>query len=593
MEKIESPLKRLFEYSKLYSMKIYTATLFSVLNKLFDLAPPILIGAAVDIVVRRENSIFSNFGISNLIDQLVFLAILTLIIWLSESLFEYLYKIQWRNLAQIIEHKLRMDAYDHIQRLDMEWFEDQKSGGLMSILNDDVNQLERFLDNSANALIQVTVTVIFITLSFFGANLIIGGISLIPIPIIIYFSFKFQKSLEPRYKEVRNTVGLLNSHLSNNLSGITTIKSYTNEKFESERVSKSSMDYQLANSDAIKFSSAFSPLIRIIIVTGFIGMLIVGGIFTINGEMEIAVYSVVIFLIQRLLWPLTSLGETFDQYQRAMASTTRILDLLDTQPLILDGEVNLEEEVKGEIIFDDVNFDYPSRNNILRKLSFKIEGGKTIAFVGSTGAGKSTIIKLLLRLYDPQSGTISLDGHNIKDLKLNELRSSIGIVPQETFILDGTIRENILYGNHKATENDILVASKIAELDQFILSLDDKYETLVGERGQKLSGGQKQRLSIARAVLKNPPVLILDEATSSVDNETEAAIQRSLEKIIKGRSTILIAHRLSTIVNADKIYVLENGKINGEGTHSELLVNNETYAKLWNVQTGQKMELKK
>ena len=574
-------------------MKIYTATLFSVLNKLFDLAPPILIGAAVDIVVRRENSIFSNFGISNLIDQLVFLAILTLIIWLSESLFEYLYKIQWRNLAQIIEHKLRMDAYDHIQRLDMEWFEDQKSGGLMSILNDDVNQLERFLDNSANALIQVTVTVIFITLSFFGANLIIGGISLIPIPIIIYFSFKFQKSLEPRYKEVRNTVGLLNSHLSNNLSGITTIKSYTNEKFESERVSKSSMDYQLANSDAIKFSSAFSPLIRIIIVTGFIGMLIVGGIFTINGEMEIAVYSVVIFLIQRLLWPLTSLGETFDQYQRAMASTTRILNLLDTQPLILDGEVKLEEEVKGEIIFDDVNFDYPSRNNILRKLSFKIEGGKTIAFVGSTGAGKSTIIKLLLRLYDPQSGTISLDGHNIKDLKLNELRSSIGIVPQETFILDGTIRENILYGNHKATENDILVASKIAELDQFILSLDDKYETLVGERGQKLSGGQKQRLSIARAVLKNPPVLILDEATSSVDNETEAAIQRSLEKIIKGRSTILIAHRLSTIVNADKIYVLENGKINGEGTHSELLVNNETYAKLWNVQTGQKMELKK
>ena len=593
MEKIESPLKRLFEYSKLYSMKIYTATLFSVLNKLFDLAPPILIGAAVDIVVRRENSIFSNFGISNLIDQLIFLAILTLIIWLSESLFEYLYKIQWRNLAQIIEHQLRMDAYDHIQRLDMEWFEDQKSGGLMSILNDDVNQLERFLDNSANALIQVTVTVIFITLSFFGANLIIGGISLIPIPIIIYFSFKFQKSLEPRYKEVRNTVGLLNSHLSNNLSGITTIKSYTNEKFESERVSKSSMDYQLANSDAIKFSSAFSPLIRIIIVTGFIGMLIVGGIFTINGEMEIAVYSVVIFLIQRLLWPLTSLGETFDQYQRAMASTTRILNLLDTQPLILDGEVNLEEEVKGEIIFDDVNFDYPSRNNILRKLSFKIEGGKTIAFVGSTGAGKSTIIKLLLRLYDPQSGTISLDGHNIKDLKLNELRSSIGIVPQETFILDGTIRENILYGNHKATEKDIFEASKIAELDQFILSLDDKYETLVGERGQKLSGGQKQRLSIARAVLKNPPVLILDEATSSVDNETEAAIQRSLEKIIKGRSTILIAHRLSTIVNADKIYVLENGKINGEGTHSELLVNNETYAKLWNVQTGQKMELKK
>ena len=593
MEKIESPLKRLFEYSKLYSMKIYTATLFSVLNKLFDLAPPILIGAAVDIVVRRENSIFSNFGITNLIDQLIFLAILTLIIWLSESLFEYLYKIQWRNLAQIIEHKLRMDAYDHIQRLDMEWFEDQKSGGLMSILNDDVNQLERFLDNSANALIQVTVTVIFITLSFFGANLIIGGISLIPIPIIIYFSFKFQKSLEPRYKEVRNTVGLLNSHLSNNLSGITTIKSYTNEKFESERVSKSSMDYQLANSDAIKFSSAFSPLIRIIIVTGFIGMLIVGGIFTINGEMEIAVYSVVIFLIQRLLWPLTSLGETFDQYQRAMASTTRILNLLDTQPLILDGELKLEEEVKGEIIFDDVNFDYPSRTNILKKLSFKIEGGKTIAFVGSTGAGKSTIIKLLLRLYDPQSGSILLDGHNIKDLKLNELRSSIGIVPQETFILDGTIRENILYGNHKATENDILEASKIAELDQFILSLDDKYETLVGERGQKLSGGQKQRLSIARAVLKNPPVLILDEATSSVDNETEAAIQRSLEKIIKGRSTILIAHRLSTIVNADKIYVLENGKINGEGTHSELLVNNETYAKLWNVQTGQKMELKK
>jgi len=586
----DPPLMRLYQYSSEYKRTIYIATLFSILNKLFDLAPPILIGAAVDIVVRRESSIFAQFGVKNLIDQLIVLAILTFIIWACESIFEYLYKLAWRNLAQVIEHKLRMDAYNHIQTLDMAWFENQKSGGLMSILNDDVNQLERFLDNGANSILQVLTTIITISIWFFIISPPIGAISMIPIPLIIIFSVKFQKKLEPRYAKVRNTVGILNGRLSNNLSGIATIKSYTNEEFEADRVEEASVDYADANTDAIRLSSAFSPMIRMIIVAGFIAMLIVGGMLTLNGPIEVWQYTIIIFLIQRLLWPLTSLGEVFDQYQRAMASTNRALNLLDTKPEIVDGPKSLpRSEVKGKIDINDLSFSYATRSNILTNIDVKIKQGETVAFVGSTGAGKSTIVKLLLRFYDPQEGNIEIDGHDIKELTLKDLRAAIGVVSQDTFIIDGTVRDNIAYGAIEAEMEDIIAAAEIAEIHEFIENLPEGYETLVGERGQKLSGGQRQRISIARAVLKNPPILILDEATSSVDNETEAAIQRSLDKIIVGRTTIVIAHRLSTIVNADQIYVLEDGQIINSGTHEELLAKGEIYAALWRVQTGKKV----
>ena len=587
--KYDRPLLQLIHYSRSHRGTLLLATFFSILNKWFDLAPPFLIAAAVDIAVRREGSIFGYFGIIDVPSQLIFLGGLTFVIWALESLFEYIYKILWRNLAQTIEHELRLDAYRHLQRLDMEYFEDRQTGGLMSILNDDINQLERFLDIGANDLIQVTVTALTILTAFFLLSPEVAWMAAVPMPFILVFSIKFQKRLESRYADVRERVGILNGQLSNNLTGIATIKSYTTEEYEEGRIFKSSSDYRESNREAIKFSSAFSPLIRMIIVVGFTAMLIFGGLQTLNGQLEIAAYSAMIFLTQRLLWPLTRVGETLDQYQRAMASTTRIMTLLDTQSKILNGHNSVSlTSISGGISFQNVQFGYKGRNLTFTNLSVDIEPGQTIAFVGSTGVGKSTIVKLLLRFYDPQNGVITLDGIDIKDFDLQELRKAIGLVKQDTFIIDGTVRENIAYGIPDTPINEIINAAKVAEVHRFIESLPDGYDTLVGERGQKLSGGQRQRIAIARAVLKNPPILVLDEATSSVDNETEAAIQRSLEKIIVGRTTIIIAHRLSTIRNADRIFVLDKGEIIEQGTHTELVAENQLYASLWKVQTGER-----
>ena len=324
-----------------------------------------------------------------------------------------------------------------------------------------------------------------------------------------------------------------------------------------------------------------------IIVLGFTAMLIFGGFQTIDGTLEVAAYSAMIFLTQRLLWPLTRMGETFDQYQRAMASVARIMSLFETDSKIQSGPTELPlENIQGKLSFENVDFSYKGREVVFSNLSVDINPGQTVAFVGSTGSGKTTIVKLLLRLYDPTNGRISLDDIDLKDLKLQDLRRGIGLVSQDTFLVDGTVKENIIYGRQDASMDRIIEAAKIAEVHEFIINLPKGYDTLVGERGQKLSGGQRQRISIARAVLKDPPILVLDEATSSVDNETEAAIQRSLEKLILDRTTILIAHRLSTVRNADRIYVIENGKIIEEGTHEELVKSNRLYTTLWNVQTG-------
>jgi ATP-binding cassette, subfamily B, bacterial len=581
------PLKRLLDYGHQYRKQIGLATAFSILNKLFDLAPPAIIGIAVDVVVKQQDSIIAQLGVSDIFWQFLILAFLTVIVWILESVFEYAYARLWRNLAQKIQHDLRLDAYKHLQELELAYFEERSTGGLMSILSDDINQLERFLDVGANDLLQVATTVVIISAAFFIADPSIAWMAMLPIPFILWGSFTYQDLLAPRYADVREKVGLLNSRLANNLSGITTIKSFTSEDYEISRLSKESEAYLRSNSKAIKLSAAFIPLIRMLILIGFTALLLFGGIAAVNGKISVGTYSVLVFLIQRLLWPLTRLGDTFDQYQRAMASTNRVMNLLDTPIAISTGDVPLSaDEVKGEVELSNVTFGYHERLPIVQNLSLHIPAGKTIAIVGSTGSGKSTLVKLLLRLYEVQSGTITVDGIDIQKLNLRDLRRCIGLVSQDVFLFHGSVAENIAYGSFDASFEEIIQAAKIAEAHEFIVQLPQGYETIVGERGQKLSGGQRQRIAIARAILKNPPILILDEATSAVDNETEAAIQRSLERITVNRTTIAIAHRLSTIRNADRIYVMEYGKFVESGTHEELLEKNGVYASLWRVQSG-------
>ncbi|WP_224088762.1 ABC transporter ATP-binding protein [Nostoc sp. MS1] len=581
------PLQRLFDYGHQYRQQMWLATGCSILNKIFDLAPPALIGIAVDVVVKQQDSIIAQLGVKDILGQFLIVSLLTVITWILESFFEYRYKLFWRNLAQNIQHNLRLDAYKHLQELELAYFEERSTGGLMSILSDDVNQLERFLDVGANDIIQVITTIVVVGGAFFVLAPGIAWMAILPMPFILWGSVAFQKSLAPRYADVREKVGLLNGRLSNNLSGITTIKSFTAEEYEVGRLEIDSSAYRQSNTKAIALSAAFIPLIRMLILVGFTSLLVFGGLQTVAGKMSVGAYSSLVFLVQLLLWPLTRLGDTFDLYQRAMASINRVMELLDTPITAHTGNIALPvEEVRGEVEFKNVTFAYKDRLPVLKHLSLTIPAGNTIAIVGSTGSGKSTLVKLLLRLYDVQAGKITLDGINIEDLRLRDLRRSIGLVSQDVFLFHGTVAENVAYGTFDATQEEIVTAAKIAEAHEFITRLPQGYETIVGERGQKLSGGQRQRIAIARAVLKNPPILILDEATSAVDNETEAAIQRSLERITVNRTTIAIAHRLSTIRNANCIYVMEYGQLIESGNHEELLEKNGVYASLWRVQSG-------
>ena len=585
----QPPIIRLINYGSRYQKEIWLAIASSILNKIFDLAPPALIGVAVDIIIKKQDSIIAQIGIKDLWQQFLFISLLSFIIWSLESAFEYAYACLWRNLSQTIEHDLRVDAYSHLQELELAYFEERSTGTLMSIINDDINQLERFLDSGANEVIQVVTTVLIIGGAFFWLAPEVAWLSMLPMPFILWGSIAFQKFLAPRYAEVREKASFINSRLANNLGGITTIKSFTSEAYELERVRIESNAYQNSNRRAIKYSAAFIPLIRILILLGFTATLLLGGMAAVEGRLSVGNYSVMVFLIQRLLWPLTRLGDTLDQYQRAMASTNRVMSLLDTPITIYSGTKSLIlETVKGEILIRNISFSYQDRLPIMTNLSLDIPAGKTIAIVGSTGSGKSTLVKLLLRLYEINEGVITLDGVDIRQIKLRDLRQSMGLVSQDVFLFHGTVADNIAYGTFDATPTEIIAAAQVAEAHEFINQLPYGYDTIVGERGQKLSGGQRQRIAIARAILKNPPILILDEATSAVDNETEAAIQKSLEKITKNRTTIAIAHRLSTIRNADRIYVMEYGKVIEQGTHEELITQQGIYTGLWRVQEGLK-----
>ncbi len=584
----ENNLRDLFKYALEQDTKVRRGIIYSILNKIFDLAPPVLIGIAIDIVVEGSDSFIGNLGYADRRQQLIILAILTLIIWGLESAFDYIAAVTWRNISQDIEHSLRTDAFNNVLSLDLAFFENKSSGRLMAILNDDVNQLETFLDNGANRLVQTATTVFVIGGTFLYISPLVAVFAFIPIPIIIFGSLRFTNRIAERYTKIRNDIENLNANLSNSITGILTVKSFNREKKESERITLSSNEVKSANYHAIKLSAAFIPIIRIAILFGFTATLLIGGFLALDGEIKVATYSVMLFITQRLLWPLTELGVIFDSYQKAMASFRRIINLKNTSPTIDNGTEKLES-FDEKIQISNLNFEYVKNFPVLNNISIDIAKGQTTAIVGSTGSGKSTLIKLILRLYDSTSGEIKFDGKNIRDLELDSLRNKIGLVSQDIFLFEGTVFENIAYGNLDANDEEVWEAARLSESDKFINQLPNKENTIVGERGQKLSGGQRQRISIARAILKNPEILILDEATSAVDNETEAAIQRSINTLKKGRTVIAIAHRLSTIRNAEIIYVLEEGKVVESGNHESLLEINGVYSKLWSVQTGEKI----
>lgn len=585
-----SSLSRLLDYSREFRSQYQLGTVYAVINKVFDVLPEILIGIAVDVVVKRDQSFLSDLGIKSLPHQLFALGIATVFIWAGESIFQYLYGLQWRNLAQALQHKARTDVYDHVQHLRMSELESRRQGELQTILTEDVNQLERFLNDGLVAIIHVVTSTVLVGLAFVVISPLIAFYAMLPIPIILFIAFKFQRGLSERYAAVRASAGRLGARLTSQLHGIPTLKAYTAESQALLALQEDSNHYKGKNRNAIKLSSAFVPLIRMAVLSGFVVTLVYGGFRTLDGHLAVGAYSVLVFLTQRLLWPFTRLGETVDLYQRSMASADRVLDLLELErEPAQHGEVVPTESFHKDIDFREVDFAYIGGAPVLKRISLSIAGGSFVGVVGSTGSGKSTLVKLLLRFYEPDSGSIQIGEQPLDAMRLEDLRRNIAWVSQEAFLFHGTLHDNIALGTVGASRDAVIAAAQAAELHDFIQTLKDGYDTLVGDFGSTLSGGQRQRLSIARAILKDPAILILDEATSAVDNDTEAAIQRSIARISQGRTVIAVAHRLSTIRHADEIFVLEQGTVIENGTHDALRQQGGRYADLWAMQVGEQV----
>lgn len=591
METITSPMQALFAYVQRAKGLFYFACSSSVLNKVLDLMPPLLVGWIIDSVSGAPPGWMSYFVSGNRpMDMAVFLTVLGVLIFALESLFEWMYQYGFMTLAQNLQHTLRMDTYAHIQDREMRFFENQRLGETMAIMNDDVNQLERFLNTGFNDILQLIVLFVFSAVVLFATSWQLSLVGLLPIPLILWGSSVYQKIIAPRYDEVRQSVGRLSSRLENNLSGISVIKSFTAEDFEYARVEAESDAYRQANLKAIRISAAYIPIIRMAIALGFGGVLLLGSYWVLQNNGMLSVGELVLFsmLIQRILWPMTRLGQTFDAYERTRSSAARIFGLLKSQSQIQSPEAPQRlQPAKGQITFDQVTFQYESSPMILKGLDFQIAAGEMVGFAGATGAGKSTLIKLLLRLYDPSGGEIRLDGVPLPALELKNLRQNIALVSQDVYLFHGSIRENICYAMPEVSDEQLIQAAQQAQFHDFVLTLPEGYNTLIGERGIKLSGGQRQRLSIARALLKGAPILILDEATSAVDTETERAIQENLESLTHNKTALVIAHRLSTLRNAHRIMVLKDGKLSESGTHTDLLAQGGTYADLWKIQIGE------
>ena len=597
---VANPMRRLFaEYGRRNAGQFAVGVSASVAARVLDLLPPLLLGVAIDAVFRNEAAyslpLVPDAWLPTTSTAQFWLTVgIVAVAFAGGAAFHWLRNWGWNSFAQHIQHALRTDTYDAMQGLDMRFFEDKQTGELMSVLSNDVNRLEQFLNEGMNSAFRLAVMVVGVAGILLWLNWQLALVALLPVPFIAAFTYRFVQTIQPKYAEVRSSVGQLNSRLENNLGGIRVIKSSTTERYESDRVEDASMDYFEANWEAIETRIRFFPALRLLAGLGFGLTFVVGGLWVFRGEAplffsgDLTTGTFVVFILytQRFIWPMAQFGQIINMYQRAYASAARIFGLMDESSRVQEpadaGELAVSE---GRVEYDDVTFAY-DEDVVLDGVSFVVEGGETLALVGPTGAGKSTVMKLLLRLYDVDDGAIRVDGTDVRDVTLRSLRKHVGYVGQDTFMFHGTVRENVAYGVPDADEEDVVEAAKAAEAHEFVRNLPDGYDTMVGERGVKLSGGQRQRLAIARAVLRDPAILILDEATSDVDTETEMLIQRSLDRLTEDRTTFAIAHRLSTIKDADEIVVLDDGEVTERGTHADLLETGGLYAHLWGVQAG-------
>jgi ATP-binding cassette subfamily B protein len=573
------PFQLIFNYARKYSLALVVTTI----SMLILVGIQLLIPWIVKLLV--ENVTGPTAAVENM-SYITKLAIIVLIAYIGRAGLQFVRSYVAHVAGWGVVADVRKYIYNHMQRLSLRFYEDKQVGQLMSNVVNDTDLFEQFISHAIPDVVVNVVTLFGVTAVLLGLNWKLTLLSTLPIPLVIVSLQIYAKRVRPAFRNRQAELGNLNALLNDNLSGIREIKAFTREEDEEKRVHTGIDNYRKSLLKALKLMATFQPFVEF---TSSIGTLIViyfGGRLALQGTLPVADLVAFFLYLESFYSPVRNLSGAWESVQSSLAGADRVAGLLaePREPQTVRGAAPVTGRARGEFVFQNVSFEYTDGIPVLEDVSLQIPAKSVVALVGPTGVGKSTLVSLIPRFYDVSSGSITLDGRNLSDYTLDSLRQQISIVLQDVFLFYGTVRENLLFGRPNADEAEMIAAARVANAHDFIADLPEGYDTLIGERGVKLSGGQKQRLSIARALLKDAPILILDEATSSVDTETEQLIQQALDRLMQGRTTIIIAHRLSTIRNADKIVVLEDKSIREVGTHDELLKLGGLYNRLYTVQ---------